>query len=128
MAYNESYTCDVCGKQKFERDRWWLAWVDCFEGQTSAEDQPLLKLTRWQPLHAHSAGVKHLCGALCAGTMMDRWMSEQHENPEAHCEPNSVRHMPEPLKEVSRKAVGFSGAVRAPLPIEITAVNSKKEE
>lgn len=122
MAYSESYTCDVCGKQKSEKDRWWLAWVDCFEGQTSTEDQPLLKMTRWQPFHAHSSGVKHLCGALCAGTMMDRWMSEQHENPDTHCDPVSVHQMPEPVQDISRKAVGFAPAVaKAPVSIEMKA-------
>jgi hypothetical protein len=30
--------------------------------------------------------VKHLCGARCAGTLIDRWMSAQHEDPTAHCE------------------------------------------
>jgi hypothetical protein len=129
MAYSESYTCDVCGNQKSEKDRWWLAWVDCFEGQTSADDQPLIKMTRWQPQYAHSAGVKHLCGALCAGTMMDRWMSEQHENPDAHCDPVSAHPMPEQVTEISRKAVGFSPAVaRAPLPIEMKAGHSRGDE
>ena len=49
-------------------------------------------------------------------------MSEQHENPELHCDPVSVHQMPEPVKEISRKAVGFSAAVaKAPQPIEIKA-------
>lgn len=85
MSYSESYECDVCGNKKGEGGDWWLAWVDCFQGEKPDEDQPLIKLTRWQKQHAHSAGVKHLCGARCAGTFMDRWMSEQHEDPEAHC-------------------------------------------
>ncbi len=88
MAYSESYTCDVCGDKKGESGDWWLAWVDCFQGEKPEEDQPLIKLTRWQVKHAHSAGVKHLCGARCAGTLMDRWMSEQHEDPDAHCATN----------------------------------------
>jgi hypothetical protein len=88
MAYSESYTCDVCGDKKGESGEWWLAWVDCFQGKTPAEDQPLIKLTRWQVGHAHSAGVKHLCGAQCANKLMDRWMSEQHEDPDAHCATN----------------------------------------
>jgi hypothetical protein len=29
--------------------------------------------------------VKHLCGAQCAGKLMDRWMTEQHADPDAHC-------------------------------------------
>jgi hypothetical protein len=86
MAYSESYTCDVCGDKKGQDGDWWLAWVDCFQGQNPGEDQPLIKLTRWQTKHAHTDGVKHLCGARCAGMLMDRWMSVQHENPEAHCD------------------------------------------
>jgi hypothetical protein len=86
MSYSESYTCDVCGNKKAEGEHWWLGWVDCFQGENPDENQPLLQLTRWQRTQAHADGVKHLCGARCAGTMMDRWMSVQHENPEAHCE------------------------------------------
>lgn len=85
MAYSESYTCDVCGDNKGESGDWWLAWVDCFPGEKATDDQPLIKFTRWQAVHAHSGGVKHLCGARCAGTLMDRWMSEQHEDPDAQC-------------------------------------------
>jgi hypothetical protein len=86
MSYIESYQCDVCGDKKGEGGDWWLAWVDCFPGEKPEEDQPLIKLTRWQPHHAHSAGVKHLCGARCAGTLMDRWMTQQHADPDSHCE------------------------------------------
>lgn len=129
MAYSESYTCDVCGKQKAGSESWWLAWVDCFQGESPEQDQPLIKLTRWQSQYAHSAGVKHLCGARCSGTMMDRWMSEQHENPEVHCDPVSVHHMPDPVQEISRKAVGFSAAVaKAPQPIEIKAAHTRNDE
>jgi hypothetical protein len=88
MAYIESYQCDVCGDKKGEGGDWWLAWVDCFQGEKPEEDQPLIKLTRWQSKHAHSAGVKHLCGARCAGTLMDRWMTQQHADPDAHRETN----------------------------------------
>ena len=48
MAYIESYQCDVCGDKKGEGGDWWLAWVDCFQGEKPEEDQPLIKLTRWQ--------------------------------------------------------------------------------
>jgi len=85
MAHIESYQCDVCGDKKGEDGDWWLAWVDCFHGEKREQDQPLIKLTRWQSTHAHSAGVKHLCGARCAGTLMDRWMTQQHADPDAHC-------------------------------------------
>ncbi len=87
MARSENYECDVCGAQKGDHELWWMAWVDCFEGINPGEDQPLMKMTRWQQWQAHQDGVKHLCGARCAGTLLDRWMTTQHENPEAHCEP-----------------------------------------
>ena len=63
MARNESFQCDVCNKVKSDSDIWWLSWVDCFQGENSGEDQPLLKLTRWHRTQAHAEGVKHLCGS-----------------------------------------------------------------
>jgi hypothetical protein len=87
MSRSESYHCDVCGKLKGDTEMWWMAWIDCFQDDGPGEDQPLLKLTRWNTARAHSDGVKHLCGARCSETMIDRWISGQRENPEAHCEP-----------------------------------------
>ena len=92
MSRSESYHCDVCGKLKSDTEIWWMAWIDCFRPIDSmatepGDDQPLLKLTRWQTSQAHSDGVKHLCGARCSETLIDRWISDQRVNPEAHCEP-----------------------------------------
>ena len=92
MSRSESYHCDVCGKLKSDTEIWWMAWIDCFRPPVLTpteviEDQPLFKLTRWQASHAHSEGVKHLCGARCSETLIDRWITSQRENPEAHCEP-----------------------------------------
>ncbi len=86
MSRSENYQCDVCGNQKNDSELWWMAWVDCFDGAGVGENQPLMKMTRWERRQAHEDGVKHLCGARCAGTLLDRWMTEQHENPEANCE------------------------------------------
>ncbi len=83
MAYTESYTCDICGDTKGEGGRWFLSWLDCLPAGDST--QPLIKLTRWENEHAHIPGATHLCGARCAGTMMDRWMAEQHKDPDAPC-------------------------------------------
>ncbi len=85
MAFQERFYCDVCGKEKGESGDWWLAWVDCYKAHDDAPEQPLLKLTRWERVLSHSAEVKHLCGAACAGTLMDRWMSAQHENQDESC-------------------------------------------
>ena len=86
MSYSESYECDVCGDQKGEEGDWWLAWLDCFPGAKPEDNQPLIKLTRWERGQARTPGVKHLCGARCAGTLLDRWMNEQHADPDARCE------------------------------------------
>jgi hypothetical protein len=84
MAYSESYTCDICGDRKGESGQWFLSWLDCLpSGDTGT--QPVVKITRWNPDHAHGDGVQHLCGSRCVGTLMDRWMAEQHEDPTAPC-------------------------------------------
>ena len=56
MAYIESYQCDVCGDKKGEDGDWWPAWVDCFHGEKPEQDQPLIKLTRWQSTHRTRQG------------------------------------------------------------------------
>ena len=84
MAYTESYACDICGDKKGAGSQWFLSWLDCLPAGDGST-QPVIKLTRWQVEHAHSPGVQHLCGTHCASTMMDRWMTEQHEDPTAAC-------------------------------------------
>jgi hypothetical protein len=84
MAFSESYTCDICGTKKGESGSWFLSWNDCLSNATKGT-QPVVKVTRWNLDHAHSPEVKHLCGAGCVNTMMDRFMTEQHEDPTAPC-------------------------------------------
>ncbi|HEY0796429.1 MAG TPA: hypothetical protein VGD64_11670 [Acidisarcina sp.] len=80
MAWTESYQCDVCNKAKGEDEQdWWLAWTEVMAVPAESEEQPVLKLTPWSHLLSHSVGVKHLCGARCAQTQMDRWMSKTIE-------------------------------------------------
>lgn len=80
MAFTETYHCDVCGKAKNEEFAdWWLAWSEEVAPVPDAPRQPLLKLTHWNLLLSHSAEVKHLCGARCAQTLMDRWMARHAE-------------------------------------------------
>jgi hypothetical protein len=74
MAWTETFSCDVCGKEKNEEaNDWWLAW----EEETSPlpdVKQPVLKITHWSGFLSHDATAKHLCGARCAQTLLDRWM------------------------------------------------------
>ena len=85
MSVTETYTCDICGDKKGQGGQWFLAWTDCLPAAEAGDTQPLIKLTRWEQHHAHTQDVLHLCGTRCASTMMDRWMSQQHEQPTGTC-------------------------------------------
>jgi hypothetical protein len=76
MAWTETYHCDVCNSPRGDAEDWWLAWTD----RTTPPDGPeqeSLRITRWSHSLSHSAEVKHLCGARCAQTFMDRWMQSE---------------------------------------------------
>jgi hypothetical protein len=74
MAYTETYHCDVCGKPRGESEDWWLALTEPASLIPNAPEQPMLRLTPWNIILSHAAAVRHLCGARCAQTLMDRWM------------------------------------------------------
>jgi hypothetical protein len=73
MAWTESYHCDVCNALRNDAGDWWLAWTEDVTPSGAAK-QPMLRLTPWTSALSQSMEVKHLCGARCAQTMMDRWM------------------------------------------------------
>lgn len=74
MAWTETFTCNVCEKAKSEEaDDWWLAWEETTSPVPGVQ-QPVLKVTHWNDFLSHDAEVKHLCGAQCAQTLLDRWM------------------------------------------------------
>lgn len=78
MSWTETYHCDVCGKAKSDSGGdWWLAWMGTTAGEPGSEDEPMLKMTGWNTALAHAAEVRHLCGARCAQTLVDRWMNGQ---------------------------------------------------
>ncbi len=80
MAWTETYSCDVCGKAKSEEvGDWWLAWSEKLSPTPSDPEQPVLKITRWNVFLSHDVDAKHLCGARCAQTIMDRWMHAKNE-------------------------------------------------
>lgn len=75
MAWTETYSCDVCGKVKSEgAGDWWLAWSEKLSPHASDPEQKVLKITPWNVFLSHDATAKHLCGARCAQTIMNRWM------------------------------------------------------
>ncbi len=76
MAWTETFFCNVCNKAKREEaDDWWLAWEESMS-PTPRSEQPVLKVTHWNEFLSHDATVKHLCGARCAQTLVDRWMHQ----------------------------------------------------
>ncbi len=83
MAWVERFTCDVCGKLMGESENWWLAAQECAPSRDGTLTQPVLKLMPWDDLIGHSAESKHLCGAGCAHTFLDRWMAEFHAGVES---------------------------------------------
>ncbi len=82
MAWVERFTCDICGKLMGESESWWVAINESAPTTAPFVSQPVLKLLPWDNLQGHSAGSKHLCGASCAHTFLDRWMAEIHAAPE----------------------------------------------
>jgi hypothetical protein len=80
MAWTETYHCDVCGKAKTEEaEDWWLSWFEHISPTPDDPEQPSLRITPWNTFLSHDANVKHLCGARCAQTLMDRWMTASGE-------------------------------------------------
>lgn len=78
MAFTESFHCDVCGKAKSdESEDWWLAWTETMSPLPGEPGQPQMRVTPWHGLLAHSAETRHLCGARCVQTLMDRWMGRR---------------------------------------------------
>lgn len=77
MAWTETFHCDVCGKEKSEESEdWWLAWTEKLSPAENEPEQPTLRVTRWNGFLAHGSGIRHLCGARCVHTTLDRWMGD----------------------------------------------------
>jgi hypothetical protein len=76
MAWTETFHCDVCNKEKSEESSdWWLAWTETVAAMPGEPELRAVKLTPWNNFSAHSSEMKHLCGARCVHTMLDRWMA-----------------------------------------------------
>ncbi len=74
MAWTESYHCDVCNSPRNDAEDWWLAWTETLQADGNSAEQPVLKVTPWNHTLSHGREARHLCGARCAQTFMDRWM------------------------------------------------------
>lgn len=77
MAFTETFRCDVCGKAKSEEtEDWWLCWAEDFSPIPDAQRMSQLRIVPWHVLLSHDVHARHLCGARCAQTLMDRWMRD----------------------------------------------------
>jgi hypothetical protein len=78
MAWTETFHCDVCNKQrKEESEDWWLVWDEPVASATNKGKVPAIKIVRWDLLLSHAAEARHLCGAACLHTLLDRWVSQR---------------------------------------------------
>lgn len=81
MAWTETFHCDVCGRAKIEDQHdWWLTYVETISPTPNSPELPELRIIPWNEFLAHSADVRHLCGARCAQTELDRWMTATLEH------------------------------------------------
>ena len=83
MAWDVSFTCDMCGKPKREANHWWMAIlgdVPCFE-----EGQPSQRFTLmpWNVTESRNPAIYHLCGEGCSMKAMERFMSTGQLLPES---------------------------------------------
>jgi hypothetical protein len=82
MAWTESFHCDVCNKEKSEEaEDWWLAWTESLTPPAGDPEQRMVRVAPWNSFLAHASDVRHLCGARCVHTLMDRWMTAKPAAP-----------------------------------------------
>jgi hypothetical protein len=77
MAWDVSFSCDICGKKKGEANHWWMVMlgdVPCWE-----EDQPSHRFTifPWNAAESQNPEMYHLCGEGCAMQAMQRFMTSK---------------------------------------------------
>jgi len=84
MAWDESFSCDICGKMKMESNHWWmvtLGKVLCFEeGRPSRH----FTLVPWAQAESRNTNIHHICGEGCATKALERFMSSGTLAQEVH--------------------------------------------
>ena len=84
MAWDESFTCDICGKPKLEANHWWMVTLGdvlCFEdGQPSRH----FSIVPWNSAESRNPKMRHICGEGCAMKALERFMSSGTLEQEIH--------------------------------------------
>ena len=82
MAWDVTYTCDICGSTRREANHWWM--VQNGAATTFDRTQPSKRFTLmpWNAAEAANPELHHLCGEGCAMKAMERFMSFKEVFPE----------------------------------------------
>jgi len=75
MAWDEAFTCDICGKTKMVANHWWMATLG--DAACCDEGQPLRSFTLlpWNDSVSRNSDIYHLCGSSCATKALERFMT-----------------------------------------------------
>jgi hypothetical protein len=75
MAWDVSFTCDICGKKKGEANHWWmLSYADCPCDEDDQEPQRF-SVMPWNAESSRNPEMRHLCGKGCAMHALERFMT-----------------------------------------------------
>jgi hypothetical protein len=77
MAWDVSFSCDICGKKKGEANHWWmLSYAEC---PCDEDDQvpQRFSITPWSADSSRNAEMRHLCGKGCAIKALERFMTQK---------------------------------------------------
>lgn len=65
MGCNSTFTCDVCGAEKREANRWFMALQVGLVLRPGGPVQPQISITHFDPIVAQRTSEKCLCGEAC---------------------------------------------------------------
>lgn len=83
MAWDVSFTCDVCGKKKGTANHWWmLSHADCPCDEDDQEPQRF-SIMPWSIESSRNPEMRHLCGKGCAMQALERFMTPKTTNTES---------------------------------------------
>jgi hypothetical protein len=75
MAWEVSFTCDVCGATKGEANHWWmLSLAECACDDVDQMPQRF-SVMPWSVDQSRNGEMRHLCGKGCAMQALERFMT-----------------------------------------------------
>jgi hypothetical protein len=75
MAWEVSFTCDICGTTKGVANHWWmLSYADCPCDDMDQVPQRF-SIMPWSVEQSRDGEMRHLCGKGCAMQALERFMT-----------------------------------------------------